>query len=284
MRKMTDSTSISGINEKSSFQEIDGIKTHVWEGGEGTPLVFIHGFMGTFCDWRLTLNELARHFSVKAFDLPGFGYSDKPADFPYTTSGYAAFLIALLDKLNIEKAALAGNSLGGQIALMACLRYPERVSSLVLIDSGGYPGCVKFPLFKLLKIPALGEVLMSLASPWSVRYVLGHVLKDKSSITDDAVTYYYNVYKTANARKVPTAVIRNVAADEIEITKRLNEINCPALVIWGADDEVIPVSYARMFNRSIADSSLTIIDNAGHLPQLDKAETVNRAIIDFLRK
>jgi pimeloyl-ACP methyl ester carboxylesterase len=276
--------SIYDINALSSFQDVSGIKTRICETGEGAPLILIHGFMGTFCDWRLNIPELARHFAIKAFDLPGFGYSDKPIGFPYTTGGYASFLIALLDKLNIEKATLAGNSLGGQIALMACLKYPGRVSSLILIDSGGYPGCVKFPLFKLLKIPALGEVLMSMASPLSVRYVLGHVLKDKSSIKDDVVAYYYNVFKTANAKKVPPTVIRNVAIDEIEITGRLNEINCPTLILWGADDEVIPINYARMFNRSIANSDLLIIDNAGHLPQVDKPEIVNRAILDFLKK
>ncbi|MCX6006224.1 MAG: alpha/beta fold hydrolase, partial [Chloroflexi bacterium] len=231
---MADSISISSINELSSFHDINGIKTRLWERGEGAPLVLIHGFMGTLCDWRLNIFDLARHFSVKAFDLPGFGYSDKPGDFPYTADGYACFLIALLDKLNIKKATLVGNSLGGQIALGVCLKYPDRVSSLILVDSGGYPGSVKFPLFRLLKIPALGEALMSLASPVSVRYVLSHVLKDKSSITDDVVSYYYNVFSTANARKVPPVVIRNMVIDEIQIPGRLKEINCPVLIIWGA--------------------------------------------------
>jgi pimeloyl-ACP methyl ester carboxylesterase len=274
--------SISSINEHGSFKDINGIKTHLWEGGEGVPLVLIHGFMGTFCDWRDNIPELARHFAVKAFDLPGFGYSDKPGDFPYTTEGYAGFLKSLLDNLNIGKATLAGNSLGGQIALSVCLKYPEMVSALVLVDPGGYPGCVKFPLFRLLKPPVLGEALMSLTSPLAVRYALGNVLQDKSSINKDVVTYYYNVYRTANARKVPPAVIRKVAADEIQITARLKEINCPALIIWGAQDKVIPVRYAHMFNQSISRSRLIVIENAGHLPQLDKPENVNRAIIEFL--
>ncbi len=280
---MTDRMSISKINELSSFQDISGIKTHLWERGEGAPLILIHGFMGTFCDWRLNIFELAKHFSVKAFDLPGFGYSDKPGDFPYTADTYAGFLIALLDKFNIEKATLVGNSMGGQIALTACLKYPGRVSALVLVDSGGYPGCVKFPLFRLLKIPALGEALMSLTSPLVVRYVLGNVLKDKSSIKDDVVSYYYNVYRSTNARKVPPTVIRNLIIDEIQIPGRLKEINCPTLILWGAQDKVIPVGYARIFNQSIPYSSMSIIDDAGHLLQLDKADSVNRAIIDFLR-
>ncbi len=275
--------SISSITEHGSFRNINGIKTHLWEGGEGASLVLIHGFMGTFCDWRLNIPELARHFAVKAFDLPGFGYSDKPADFPYTSESYACFLKSLLEKFNIEKATLVGNSLGGQIALRACLKYPGMVSSLILVDSGGYPGCVKFPLFRLLKPPVLGEALMSLTSPLAVRYVLGNVLQDRSSIKKDVVTYYYNVYRTADARKVPPAVIRKVAIDEIQITARLNEINCSVLIIWGAQDKVIPVHYAHIFNQSITNSRLVVIENAGHLPQLDTPAIVNRAIIEFLR-
>jgi len=280
---MADSISIPNVNAPGAFQDINGIKTHVCESGAGAPLILIHGFMGTYCDWRRNIPELARHFAVTAFDLPGFGYSDKPVDFPYTADSYASFLVALMDKLNISKATLVGNSLGGQIVLTACLKYPDRISSLVLIDSGGYPGSVKFPLFRLLKPPILGEVLMSMISPIAIRYTLRSIFKDKSSVTGDIVSYYYNVYKTANARNVPPAVIRNVAANETEITERLKEINCPVLIVWGAQDKVIPVKYAHMFNQSITNSRLLIIDKAGHLPQIDKAENINQAIMDFLR-
>ncbi|MCX6005432.1 MAG: alpha/beta fold hydrolase, partial [Chloroflexi bacterium] len=103
-----------------SFINIADINTHVWEAGAGTPLVMVHGFMGTAYDWRLNINDLSKHFAVKAFDLPGFGYSDKPLDFPYTSAGYAGFLKTFLDAYNIKKAVLVGNSMGGEIALQTC--------------------------------------------------------------------------------------------------------------------------------------------------------------------
>jgi len=239
LRNMADSISIPDINAPGSFQDINGVKTHICETGAGTPLILIHGFMGTYFDWRRNIPELARHFAVIAFDLPGFGYSNKPVDFPYTADGYASFLVDLMNKLNINKAILVGNS--------------------------------------------LGEIILSMTSTTAVRYMLGHILKNKSSVTGDIVSYYYNVYKTANARNIPPAVIRNVAVNEIEITARLKEIYCPVLIVWGAEDNVIPVSYAHMFKRSILNSSLLIIDEAGHLPQIDKAESVNQAVRDFLR-
>lgn len=275
-------TSISAINRLCSFIDINGIRTRKCESGTGTPLVLIHGFTGTLCDWRANIPELSRSFSVKAFDLPGFGFSGKPLNFPYTADGYASFLISLMDRLNIEKAALAGNSMGGQIALSACLDYPDRVSALVLVDSGGYPGCVKFPLFRLLKTPVLGEAIMWMNSPLAVRSVLGSVLEDKSLVSSEAVSHYYNVYRTPNARKIPPRVIRNLITDELQMPDRLQDIKCPVLIIWGAKDRIIPVRYAHIFHKLITGSALSVIDNAGHLPQIDRAVIFNQIVIDFL--
>ncbi|MDD5313581.1 MAG: alpha/beta hydrolase [Dehalococcoidia bacterium] len=267
---------------RSSYITIGNINTHVWETGAGIPLVLVHGFMGTAFDWRSNIRELASHFAVKAFDLPGFGYSDKPSEFKYTSEGYADFLESFLDSLGIKKAVLVGNSMGGEIILQACLKYPDRVSALILIDSGGYPGSVRFLLFRLLKVPLLGPLIMSLVTPIAVKYVLGRILIDKSQITDDLVEYYFDVYKTPDARKIPPGVLRNMMKDEPGIRARLKEINCPACIIWGSRDQVIPPHYARLFNQEIAKSKLVIIDEAGHLPQIDNPDAVNKAIIDFI--
>ena len=267
---------------QSSFITVGNLNTHTWESGSGIPLVLVHGFMGTAFDWRLNVKELASHFAVKAFDLPGFGYSDKPTGFAYTSEGYADFVISFLDTIGSKKAVLAGNSMGGEIILQACLKYPDRVSALILIDSGGYPGSVRFLLFRLLQIPLLGPVIMSLVTPAAVKYVLGRILLHKKQITDDIVKYYYAVYRTLNARRIPPVVVRNMIKDESFIQARLKEINCPVLIIWGAGDKVIPPYYAQLFNQEISKSKLVIVDDAGHLPQLDNPDAVNKSIIDFL--
>jgi pimeloyl-ACP methyl ester carboxylesterase len=268
-----------------SFARINGINSHVWEMGSGIPLVFIHGFMGGAYDWRFNVPELSKHFAVKAFDLPGFGYSEKPLDFPYTSEGYADFVKAYLDVCDIGKAVLVGNSMGGQIALETYLKYSDRVSSLILIDSGGYPGSVRLLLFRLLKIQIVGTMMMSLITPLAVRYVLKNdILCDDSSVTDEAVNYYYNVYKTTNARKIPPVVVKNMIRDERYICSKWNEIKCPTLVIWGAQDKVIPRSYAEFFKEALPTAKLMIVEGAGHMPHIDKAKVVNDAVVDFVNK
>ncbi len=282
---MKESNAPEELLKYGSFARINGINSHVWEIGSGIPLVFIHGFMGATYDWRFNIPELGKHFAVKAFDLPGFGYSDKPLDFSYSCEGYAEFVKAYLDERSIKKAVLVGNSMGGQIALGTYLKYSDRVSALILIDSGGYPRSVRLLLFRLLKIQMIGTVIMSLITRSAVRYVLKNdILRDGSIVTDDAVNYYYNVYKTANARKIPPVVVRNMIKDEQHIHSKFNEVKCPTLVIWGAQDKVIPPYYAELFKEEISNARLMIVEDAGHMPQIDKAKVVNDAVIDFISK
>jgi pimeloyl-ACP methyl ester carboxylesterase len=235
-----------------SFVQIGKLKIHVWEMGDGYPVVLIHGFTGTAYDWRFNITTLAKQFWVHAFDLPGFGYSEKPLDFKYNADGYSDFVHSFLDSRGIDKAVLAGNSLGGHVALNTCARYPDRVSGLVLIDSGGYPESKSFLLFNLMKTPILGNLMMQFISPSTIGQALRkNILYDASFATDDVITDYYNVYRTANARKIPPVVVKNMTADEIRTPETVKNIKCPTLIIWGEQDKIIPQKWAEQFKNDI---------------------------------
>jgi pimeloyl-ACP methyl ester carboxylesterase len=266
-----------------SFISVKDLKIHVWEAGEGYPVILIHGFTGTAYDWRFNIPELAKNYSVHALDLPGFGYSQKPLDFKYDADGYADFVRDFLDQRGIDKAMLAGNSLGGHIALNTCARYPERVSGLVLIDSGGYPGSKKFLLFNLMKKPVLGKLMMRLNSRSTIRQALKNtILYDPAFATEDVISDYYNVYRTSNARKTPPVIVRNMTADESRTPEILKLIQSSTLIIWGEQDKVIPLYWGECFHRDITNSSLVIVPESGHMPQIEQSETVNRAITNFI--
>jgi pimeloyl-ACP methyl ester carboxylesterase len=269
--------------QRGTLTKIDNLNIHVWSVGNGMPVVLIHGFMSMAYDWRFNIRELGKHFSVYALDLPGFGYSDKPLNFNYSSNGYAEFVASFLDEYNIDRAVLVGNSMGGQIALMACLKYPGRVAGLVLIDSGGYPHSVEFLPFKLLKAPVIGEFSMALINRTVVKIMLKRgIYFDGSFATDEVINNYHNVYGTVNARKMPPIIMRKIMKDEEYITSNLKNIKCPALIIWGGEDKVISPSRAEMFRRDISNASAMIIPQAGHMPQIEKSKTVNNAVIDFV--
>lgn len=270
--------------EYGTFTKINNLNIHVLAVGNGMPVVLIHGFMGMAYDWRFNIQELGKHFSVYALDLPGFGYSDKPLNFDYTSDGYADFMASFLNVYSIDRAVLIGNSMGGQIALMACLKFPERVAGLVLIDSGGYPHSVVFLPFKLLKVPVIGEISMAFINRTVVKIMLKRgIYFDGSFATDEVINNCHNVYGTVNARKMPPTIMRKIVKDEVCVASNLKNIKCPTLIIWGAEDKVISPARAEMFRRDIKNASALIIPQAGHMPQVEKSKSVNKAVIDFLR-
>jgi len=271
--------------QRGTFKKISGLNIHVLNAGKGSPVILVHGFMGMAYDWRYNIEELGQHFSVYALDLPGFGYSDKPLNFDYTSKGYAEFILYFLDAYRIKRAVLVGNSMGGQIVLTVCLKYPERVAGLVLIDSGGYPQSVQFVPFKILKLPIIGQISMALVSRPVIRTMLRRgIYFNNSFVTDEVIDNYYGVYRTVNARKMPPVIMRSIMKDEAGIISRLDEIKCPTLVIWGAEDRVISPAKAEMFRRDIRGASLLMVPRAGHMPQVEKSRTVNRALIGFISK
>jgi pimeloyl-ACP methyl ester carboxylesterase len=269
--------------QRGTFRKINGLNIRVLAAGNGMPVVLIHGFMGMAYDWRFNIQELGKHFSIYALDLPGFGYSDKPLTFDYTSNGYAEFIVSFLNAHRINRAVLVGNSMGGQIALMACLKYPHRVAGLVLVDSGGYPQSVGFLPFKLLKTPVIGEISMALINRTVIKIMLRKgIYFDGSFATDEVINKYNNVYGTVNARRMPPIIMRTIVKDEEYIASNLNNIKCPALIIWGAEDRVISSLRAEMFRRDISNASVVILPQAGHMPQIEKSKAVNKAVIKFL--
>lgn len=268
-----------------TFKEIDGMEIHLEHEGSGAPVILIHGYTGNLYTWRFNVHELAaKGLSVWAVDLPGFGYSAKPEDFGYTLADYADFMVGFMDAEGIPEATLVGNSMGGSIALMTCLMYPDRVERLILIDSAGYPGEEGgFLIFDLLGLPVFGELMMSFNYRWVVkRSMLSGVYYDNAFATDDVIDSYYNVYKTENGKKAPLWVGRRFDWDNDLGTEKIKTIGVPALIIWGEQDTLIPVKQADYFGRDIAGSRVIVIGQAGHMPHEEKAEIVNGLISDFV--
>src|SRR5215475_16152767 len=120
----------------SRFADVDGVRIHYQERGAGAPLVLLHGYTASTFAWKDVFEPLSQQFRVIAVDLKGFGFSGKP-DGDYTRRAQGDLVIRLLDHLKIDQAILCGNSMGGEVSMNAALRHPDRVSALILVDSGG---------------------------------------------------------------------------------------------------------------------------------------------------
>lgn len=269
-------------SEYSHFADIDGVRLHYQEKGTGTPLVLIHGFSSSTYSWKDVFEPLSKNFRVIAVDLKGFGFSGKP-DGDYSRRAQAMLVTHLLDYLKIEKAWVCGNSMGGDVALNLSLMNPQRVAGLILIDSGGVevPGSGSLAPGYLL-LPVVGRVLiaMSLTSDKLVRQALQKSFYDQTKVTNERVAYYYRPLQTRGGQL--GALRARTQTHDFPIEQDLNKINAPVLIIWGAQDALIPLEAGTKMNKLIKDSKLHIFDNCGHLPQEEMPARVVDEMTNFI--
>lgn len=276
-------------NPEDSYVKVGGINTRYWVLGQGKPLLLIHG-LGASCDyWRYNIRALSQGCRVYAFDLPGCGRSDKEID-EFSLDFAGEFVAAFMDAVGVDRASLVGNSLGGAVSLQFAIHYPHRLDKLVLVSSGGL-GRELGLSFRLFKIPLLGELM---AWAWStkpgVRRTLRSIVYDPQIIGDDFVDQLAELTPLPGAKEMLLSVAQagidfwgqNMRLLE-PLLRRVPEIEAPTLIIWGAQDPVIPVAHAHIAHRVIKNSQLHIFDHCGHVPQIEMPEEFNQLVLDFLR-
>ncbi|HWP48819.1 MAG TPA: alpha/beta fold hydrolase [Candidatus Limnocylindrales bacterium] len=261
---------------------VEGLNTYYLTRGSGKPVILIHGLSAHSFSWRKNLDPLAKFFHVYALDLKGLGFSDKPLKSDYSPEGMATFVIRFMDTLGIPEAALIGSSMGGMISLTAALKYPSRVTQLVLVASTGYPLPSKL-LRKLLETPVLGEILIKFAGKKDLERGLRNCYYDSTQITPEVVEGYYLPYTRDRNLRPQLLMARRFGFHRPSPLENLyNQIQIPTLLIWGREDRIVPVQHAYRFHREIKTSQLVILEKTGHAPQEENAEEFNRIVIDFL--
>jgi len=269
-------------SDYSHFIDVGGVKIHYQEKGTGTTLVLIHGYTSSTYSWKDVFEPLAKSFHVIAVDLKGFGLSGKP-DGNYTRRAQADLVAHLLAQLNIDKAWLVGNSMGGEVALNVAVANPQRVAGLILIDSAGVevPGSGSLAPSYLL-IPVIGRVLTALAlrSDKLVREGLEKSFYDRSKVTNDRVAAYYLPLKTRGGQLA--ALRARTQARQFPVEPELGRINVETLILWGAQDALIPVAAGHKLNALIKRSKLVTFENCGHLPQEEMPARVVDEITQFI--
>jgi pimeloyl-ACP methyl ester carboxylesterase len=267
----------------SHFAEIDGVLVHYQEKGTGAPLVLIHGFTSSTYSWKDVFEPLSKNFRVIAVDLKGFGFSGKP-DGDYSRRAQATLVAHLLDHLKIDNVWLCGNSMGGEVSLNFAVQNPRRVAGLILIDSSGVKveGSGSLTPSYLL-VPVVGRLLTALAlrSDKLVREGLEKSFYDRAKVTDERVAYYYRPLQT---RAGQLAALRaRTQADQSPVEPDLGKISARTLIIWGAEDALIPLAAGRKMHSLIKDSTLLVIEKCGHLPQEEMPDRVAGEITRFVK-
>jgi 2-hydroxy-6-oxonona-2,4-dienedioate hydrolase len=254
-----------------NFVTVYGAKIHYVEIGKGVPVILIHGLADDNTVWDSVIPPLSKRFRVIALDQIGFGQSDKPL-VSYRVSTFVDFLDGFLTELRIGRASLVGNSLGGWIAAAFAIAHPERVERLALSDAAGYAA-----LAKTMDPRALSALRG--ASREDIRYFGPLTFHDKRFYENVDLAFKQRV--TAGDGYTNDRVIDSIVRGDDVLDGRLGAIDKPTLILWGREDKLIPLSFGERFHREIMNSRLQIIDNCGHVPQLERPAQYAAAVLEF---
>lgn len=255
---------------------VNGLRVSYDLAGEGETVVLIHGLGMDKGVWWQQWDPLTAKYRVLRYDVRGHGASDVPPG-PYSLRLFADDLIALCDALGIASAHLVGVSMGGMIAQTAALVAPERVRSLVLCDtSSSYVGEASRVFEEradLVEREGMGPIVLPTLERWlTARYRAAH-----SDLVDRVAVTLRNTDDNGYV-----AACRAVGA--LALGDQISRIDCPTLVIVGAEDKSTPPEMAREIASKIKGARLEIIPEAAHLVPVEAAEQFNALVLSFLEE
>ncbi|HEY3104261.1 MAG TPA: alpha/beta hydrolase [Pyrinomonadaceae bacterium] len=273
--------------EYSWFTRVNGVRIHYQEAGDekAPPIILIHGFISSNLIWSHVLAPFARA-GIRAIapDLPGYGYSDKPADAQYTIAEQARSVIGLMDRLGIQKAVIAGASYGGAIAATMALDYPERVEKLILVGAVTNDDAKRKFLLRVSCLPLVGDIAtpLFLSSRWILRKRMEDMYRRMGHpINEKMVASRHHLLATANTHRAMIRTARRWSANRIE--REASLIRQPTMLVWGDEDDHIPLESAFKLRDAIPNAKLIVFRNCGHLPPAESPEKFVEAVAAFCK-
>ena len=265
-------------SQPSQWMALDGDRIHWRDEGprdDPLPLILLHGTSASLHTWDGWVTALAPERRVIRLDLPGFGLTGPASDGDYRLTRYVERVTRLLDQLQIPRAVLIGNSLGGQIAWATAVLHPDRVAGLVLIDAAGYPFVPEsIPIgFQLARSPLLAPLVQKLLPRAIVAASVRNTYGNPDRVSEDLIDRYFDLTLRAGNRQA--VVARFAQTDYSEMGERIGEVRTPTLILWGGRDRLILPVYGARFHADIKGSELVVFPELGHVPQEeDAAQTV----------
>jgi pimeloyl-ACP methyl ester carboxylesterase len=253
-------------------------------GGDGPPLLFIHGLGGIWQNWLLNIPAFMDRFRVVAPDLPGFGRSEMPSG-RISIQGFARVVDALCAQLEVESPVVVGNSMGGFIGAELALAFPTRVSKLVLVSAAGISAANmwKEPVMAVGRLLAIGTARTGVKQLPVVsrrrlrRAALQLVVRYPEKLSVPLASELVVGAGTSGFVGGLDAVLGYSFRD------RLPEIEAPTLIVWGRNDILVPVEDAYEFERLIgANARAVVFDDTGHLAQLERPSRFNALLDAFI--
>jgi pimeloyl-ACP methyl ester carboxylesterase len=272
----------------SQFVELSpGFTVHLRDEGprDAPALLLVHGSNASLHTWEPWVQRLSESYRVVTLDLQGHGLTGPIPSGCYTSACMAETVEAVRARLGLETMALAGNSMGGGVAIAYALAHPKRVSALILVDSGGAPirreG--RPPIgFRIAQTPLLRDI-GALITPRSViAETLDKSVSVKSVANEAAVDRYWELLRAPGNREATMQRFAAYGPSKLTPQSFRPLADTPVLILWGEEDALIPVSAGRWLKSAMPWASLQVYPGIGHLPQEEAADRSAADVRAFL--
>lgn len=264
------------VHANSRFASVDGMRIHYRRSGKGPTVVLLHGSASSLYGVEAVAQRLWASFDVIRLDLPGFGVTGPRPDRDYRVTTYAGTLARFLDAVGVERCAVAGNSLGGNIAWNLGLDHPEHLhlTGLVLINATGYPDKELPAAMALARNPVVGQLLRWFMPRRAVERSLRQAVGPDSDIVDAAMVE--RAHRLWNRPGNRAAFVDFLCTDQPDRSAEIPDISVPTLVLRSAEMD------GQHFTRDIAGSAEKVHPGGGHLLPEEDPAWVADAITEFL--
>ncbi len=240
-------------------------------------ILFLHGFSDNKYSIAIAARELVKKYNIISIDLPGFGDTDKPWEEKYTLQNYHDWVIEFIIAKGITNFHLMGNSMGGAIAASLAADHPDLFKSITLIGSAGIMGDELVGIYKMIKE---GENIFAIENMDDFNKLMQTVFTKPPYIP--FILKNYKLRKFLANRKWYEKVLDDLTGGLLNesvtvhnfdratfLNEKVKNIKKPILLIWGSDDKLNPPALGELYNNLIKDSKLVIIQNTGHIPQIE---------------
>lgn len=275
-----------GTSNRSLFCDLPDRTIHYIQTGQGPHLVLIHGIAASLYIWRFMIEELSKHFTVTALDLPGFGFSSKHAHHDYGLDQQADNLAEFLTKIGVQQAHLLGSSMGGAVALWAAKKYPERFSKIATISPSTNPKLLRYvdvlPAPLVRPIIPLSRSFKYLATPTTAKLFYSRVISNQQLATDETISAYLRPFLEGEGSFATLIKATRLIGDR-RMPKELGTIQQPVLVLWGKSDRLVPYRYIEELLGHLPKSEFAAHPTAGHHSMEDDPAWVLEKVQNFFK-
>ncbi len=271
-----------------SFNLDNKYRMNYLDEGQGEPVVMLHGNPTWSFYYRNLVKGLQNDFRIVVPDHIGCGLSDKPQSYGYNLKNHIDNLEKLLDHLGIKKFHLIVHDWGGAIGMGMATRYPERVKSITLLNTAAFTDARIPARINICKLPVIGERLVRHFNGFAWPATFMAVEKKLTTEVKKGYLLPYNNYKNRIAtakfvQDIPMSPEHESYSTLLEIEKKLNTIDCPKQILWGAKDFCFNMHFYERWTKFYPDAKTVVYKDAGHYVLEDEKEATLKEIYSFLK-